>query len=386
MPAHWDRNRIANGLRQVGEQAAYAAGEIPNMERFTQNPQPRAGSLPPAPRVSAIIPARNEEANLASCIESLLQQGSEVEVLIADDNSQDGTAQIARRIAEQNPQVRLVSVPPLPAGWLGKNHALHVAVEHSQGEWLLFTDADTRHAPGKLPEVVQRAEREQLDLLSFSPRQETRTWWEQAVIPHVYRMLAQLYPYDQVNDPSDPLAAANGQYILIRRETYQALGGHQAIRSEVLEDVELARRAKHAGWRMRFDSGHGIVSTRMYRRFPELWEGWTKNLFLLYHRDRGLIRRAAARLVFGYFLPAAAGLTLVASGGIGAGIGAALFLYVLWAHLAYARALPQGERLASTLLLLPGAALLFLLLLNSERRYRTGKGIEWKGRHYRAPL
>ena len=338
------------------------------------------------PRVSVMVPARDEEANIGGCVRSLLAQGERIEIIVADDGSQDRTAEIARGLAAEFPQVRLVAVPPLPEGWLGKTHALAVAVEHSRGKWLLFTDADTRHEPGKLAAVVERAERGALDLVSFSPRQEVRAWWEKAVIPFVYQQLARLYPYPQVNDPSDPKAAANGQYILIRRSAYQSLGGHQAIRSAVLEDVELARRAKHAGLRVWFGSGEGTVSARMYRRFAGMWEGWTKNLFLLYDRDYGAIRRATAGLAFRYILPVVAGITLLAGGSRWAeGTGGVALSYLAWEHYRYWRKLPREARIAPTVLLLPGVVLFLLMLWNSARRYSRQQEFEWKGRRYRAP-
>ena len=340
------------------------------------------------PRVSAIIPARNEEANIAACVRSLVAQGpaleNALEIIVADDGSQDRTAEIAHELAATNPCVKLVSVPTLPEDWLGKAHALHVAVQHAQSEWLLFTDADTRHEPRSLASVIERAEKEKLDLVSFSPRQETRTWWEKAVIPLVFQELARLYPFSRVNDPNDPIAAANGQYILIRRKVYQELGGHQAVRNEVLEDVELARRAKRAGFRIWFGSGEGVVSARMYRRYPDMWEGWKKNLFPLYNRDRGAIRRAALALSCRYLLPALAGGGLMLAGGVWAsGGGVELLGYLAWEHTRYWRKLPFEDRNASTALLLPGALLFLLLLWDSTAAHSRYRLIQWKGRHYR---
>ena len=118
-------------------------------------------------------------------------------------------------------------------------------------------------------------------LVSYSPEQETRTWWERALIPFVYTRLAQKFSYDAVNDPDSPAAAASGQYLLIRREDYERIGGHAAVAGEVLEDVALARLAKQAGIRLHFASGHGIMRVRMYRTFGAMWQGWTKNLYPL---------------------------------------------------------------------------------------------------------
>lgn len=339
----------------------------------------------PPLRVSVIVPARNEEANIADCVRSLLAQGQDVEIIIAEDGSEDATAEIVRQLAAAYPQVKLLSVPAVPEGWFGKPHALAVGAEQARGRWLLFTDADTRHAPGRLDEVIERAESEGLDLVSFSPSQQTRTWWEKAVIPQVYRELARLYPYERVNDPADPLAAANGQYLLIRRDSYAALGGHAAIRNAVLDDVELARRAKRAGYRIRFGSGEGIVATRMYRRFSEMWEGWTKNLFLLYDRKYPAIGRAAAERALRYLLPAMASLLLLTARSGGTMLaGAALLFYLAAEHYRYGRRLPAGGRAIQTMLLIPGAALFLLLLGNSTRRYWGRKTITWKGRRYRA--
>jgi glycosyltransferase involved in cell wall biosynthesis len=294
-------------------------------------------SATPTIRASILIPARNEQQNIAACVNSLLLQGEEFEIIVADDSSEDRTAEIVTEIAAQHPQVSLLRVPPLPPAWLGKNYALHSAAKIARAEWLLFTDADTRHEPGKLPAVITRAERDGIALLSFSPEQITETWWERAVIPIIYNLLAQLYDFKRANDPADKQAAANGQYILIRRTIHDAIGGHAGICGEVLEDVLLARRVKHSGQRIWFGSGKGIVRTRMYRRFGDMWEGWTKNLYLLFDRNPATMRRAAARLI---------------------------------TH-------PCLNRHYLT-----GAPIVLLLLLNSYWRYSRNLGVSWKGRRY----
>jgi len=336
------------------------------------------------PQVSVIVPARNEQRNIAASLASLLQQGEETEILVADDNSEDRTAAIVSEFCSEYPNVKLVSVPPLPEGWLGKNHAIHAAVQQSRGEWLLFTDADTRHEPGKLPEMIRWAETVGLDWVSLSPSQQVESWWEKAVIPLVYRQLAKLYPYERVNDPASALAAANGQFILVKRAVYFALGGHEAVRDAILEDVELARRAKQAGYRLWFGPGQGIVSTRMYQRFTEMWEGWTKNLYLLYHRDSGALSRAAIELVCRHILPVAAGVVLPFAGPAGAWVALASWAYVAREQIIYRRALRREGNGDAAPWRVAGAALVCLLLANSLWRYRSGKGIVWKGRHYRA--
>lgn len=289
------------------------------------------------PRASILVPARNEQENIAACLESLLAQGDEFEIIVADDSSEDRTAEIVGELAARHARVGLINVPALPEGWLGKNHALHVAVQQARADWLLFTDADTRHEPGQLAKVIARAERDGIALLSFSPEQITETWWERAVIPIIYAMLSQLFDFNRVNDPADAQAAANGQYILMRRSAYDDVGGHASIRNEVLEDVLLARRVKQAGRRIWFGPGENVVCTRMYRRFGDMWQGWTKNLFLLFNGDTAAMRRAAARL--------------------------------------FTR--PRFDASYFS-----GAPLVFLLLANSYWRYSRNLGVSWKGRQY----
>lgn len=225
-----------------------------------------------------IIPARNEEASLRSCLESLTTQtGVNFEIIVIDDHSTDRTRDIAKAFTN----VRVIEAGPLPSGWTGKNNAVATGARGARGEWLLFTDADTIHLPGSLARALAEAQDNNADLLSYSPEQIAVTFWEIAILPVVFSELARQYPPSRVSDPNSPEAAANGQYILIRRETYDSIGGHTAVASEILEDVALARRVKAARGRIRFRYS-GSVRTRMYRNFAQLREGWTKNLALLF--------------------------------------------------------------------------------------------------------
>jgi glycosyltransferase involved in cell wall biosynthesis len=231
------------------------------------------------PEVSIIVPARNEEASLGGCLQSLTAQtGVAFEIIVVDDGSTDRT----REIAESFAGVRIVSPGPLPAGWTGKNNAVVAGAREARGRWLLFTDADTVHVLGSLARALAEAKENKAEMLSYSPEQIAVTFWEMAVLPVVFAELARQYPPRKVSDPASPLAAANGQYILIRRETYDAVGGHTAIAGDLLEDVALARAVKRAGRKIRFRYAADAVRTRMYRNFCQLREGWTKNLVLLF--------------------------------------------------------------------------------------------------------
>lgn len=236
------------------------------------------------PKISVIVPARNEEASLAACLESLVgQQGVPFEILVVDDHSNDRTKEIAASFANARPaSVRVLDAAPLPAGWTGKNNAVYTGARAANGEWLLFTDADTVHIPGSLARALREAEENNADLLSYSPEQIAVTFWELATLPVVFAELAREYPPSKVSDPNSPAAAANGQYILIKREAYDAVGGHAAVAHDILEDVALARAVKRSGRKIRFRYAADAVRTRMYRDFHQLREGWTKNLALLF--------------------------------------------------------------------------------------------------------
>jgi glycosyltransferase involved in cell wall biosynthesis len=231
--------------------------------------------------VSAIIPARDEEASIARAVESVASQPEIDEVIVVDDGSTDGTARILAELAARVPKLKVLQAGELPAGWVGKNHAVAVGAAAAKGDWLLFTDADTFHLPGAMRRALADAAEHEAVLVSYSPEQEMETWWERALIPFVYCRLAERFVFARVNDPSVADAAANGQFILVLREVYEKLGGHSAIRGEILEDVALARRVKHAGSRIYFAAPLGTIRTRMYRSFDAMWDGWTKNLYPL---------------------------------------------------------------------------------------------------------
>ena len=241
--------------------------------------------------VQVIIPARNEEDCIARCLQSLAsQQGIGFEIIVVDDGSTDRTGEIAESV----PGVGVMAGCEPRAGISGKCNALIQAVQSASAEWVLFTDADTWHYPGSLAAAVEEAQERGVDLLSYSPEQETGSWYERMLMPVIYAELARTYPTAKVNDPADPTVAANGQYILVRRAVYEDLGGHAAVADKLLEDVELARLFKASGRKIWFRLGGGRVRTRMYRSFAAMWEGWTKNLAILFKHP---LRLAALRLV-----------------------------------------------------------------------------------------
>ena len=339
--------------------------------------------------MSIIIPARNEERNIARAVRSVAAQQGLSEIIVADDQSNDRTGEILEELRREVPALRVIRVDTLPEGWLGKTHALATAANRASGEWLLFTDADTEHLAGSLEALLDRAEKERADLLSVSPGQQTPTWWEKSVIPLVYVELAKLYRFEDVSDPASPVAAANGQFMLIRREAYDRAGGHRAVRNEVLEDVELARCVKSSGGRVLFLPGAQWVRTRMYESFSAMWRGWTKNLYLLYGGLLSPVSRTLVRICLAGLAPPVVFLLLCSGIALGRGGATAslaaltCFMLALLGEWNYGRQLARlgfDARLASYQL--PGNILFLLLLLNSALAHRFRRRIEWKGRVY----
>jgi glycosyltransferase involved in cell wall biosynthesis len=243
--------------------------------------------------VSAIIPARNEEAAIARAVESVAAQLEIEEVIVVNDQSTDRTAAILADLATKIPKLKILNVDRLPDGWVGKNYAVALGASVARGEWLLFTDADTYHMLGSTRRALNDAVDHNAVMVSYSPEQEFGSFWERALIPIVYSRLALRYSFARINNPALPDAAANGQFLMIFRDVYEKVGGHAAIAAEVLEDVALARRVKSAGYGIYFTAPMATVQTRMYRTFSAMWQGWTKNLYPLMG---GTPRRALAEL------------------------------------------------------------------------------------------
>lgn len=300
------------------------------------------------------------------------------ELIAVNDGSTDGTAYVLAELAARTGKLRVLDAPPLPAGWVGKNHALWTGAQQARGEWLLFTDADTQLLPGAVARALADATRTGALLVSYSPGQQMETWWERAVIPFIYCWLAMQYSYEQVNSPYSRQAAANGQFLLIRRDAYDQVGGHAAVAADILEDVELARRVKQAALGIHFAPGEGIASTRMYSTFPEMWQGWTKNLYLL---AGGRPRDMWGAL--GSIVPWAA-LVVLAFWPVSAAFGAFGLVLLAGRHAFYAAQLRRNRYSASGVIYyLAGLGFFCAALVGSWWRHRRGR-VVWKGRVYPA--
>jgi chlorobactene glucosyltransferase len=254
--------------------------------RMAMARQPRLSATPlPAdggPMVSIIVPARNEAANISACVSTLLNSTYHPrEIILVDDNSADGTGDIARILADRSDgTLRLVEGEPLPPGWLGKAWACWQGYRASKGDILLFTDADTRHDDALLGHAVGALDAHSADLVSVLPAQLMETFWERVVLPHIFTLITlrfrDLRQVSRTRRPRDVFA--NGQFLLVRREAYEAMGGHHALKNEVVEDVLMAQRLRSDGRKLYIAHAEDLMETRMYRSLRGIAEGWSKNL------------------------------------------------------------------------------------------------------------
>lgn len=329
-----------------------------------------------AESISAIVPARNEEASIAACIESLAAQPEIAEIIAVNDQSSDRTLDILRELALRIPHLKAVDAPAPPPGWVGKNHAAWLGAQEASCAWLLFTDADAVLEQGAAAKALELSSEHGASLISFSPEQTLQKWYEKALIPFVYVRLAQKFSFDQVNDPESSSAAANGQFLMVRCDVYQAAGGHAAVHGEILEDVALARRIKADGARIWFGYSDGAVRVRMYRSFSAMWEGWKKNLFVLMGGTTG-----AMFSEFESSFPWMIVVILL----IGIKIPIAVFagaVLLLLRQLSYGLSLVRNQfDFKLIMYYLPAVFLYAAALWASHESYAKGK-VSWKGREY----
>lgn len=350
------------------------AGDSPRL------PPPRAGSG----RVSVIVPARDEARNLPRLLESLTRlDWVDLEILVVDGGSSDGSQAIVRAFAARDPRVRLLEEPPLPPGWVGKSWACHVGRRHASGARLLFTDADTAHAPSSLARAARAAQEGDYGLVTGATRQELGTFWERVAMPPVFTLIYAAGGGAGAASIQDPEhAIGNGQYLLFDAAEYDRIGGHEAVRGSVVEDLALARLCARSGVRAAFFDLADAVRVRMYQGAREMFRGWRKNVATgATHTPP----RAYALTVF-TFLPGVAALplalvALVAREWAAAALALAAGILMAW-RVHATQGMADGPGWRHALLHSMGYAFFGAVLAASSWDHHSGRGPEWKGRRY----
>jgi chlorobactene glucosyltransferase len=340
--------------------------------------------------VSIIVPMRNEERNVERCIGSLVNQDyPNYEIIAVDDMSTDGTLPILEVLSAKYPNLKVLIGSPTPQGWVGKNHALWQGVQKARGDWLLFVDADTYSEPYTLRSALSYAEEHKADMLSIFPFQELGSFWERIIQPIIFTAIASTFPHKRVNSPNYKEAAANGQFILIRRDAYQAVGGHEAIKGKIVEDFALAKLIKGKGYRLRVARGGHLIRTRMYRNLKEIWEGWTKNIFLGIDKNWSRLILGVIMLSLRGFLPFFLLVQSLLAISLGAGSSVQLFIFFEGVWLVFLNVYLSWDGTKAYVIpayyaiLFPISAAAFIgIAVSSTYKIVSGKGVVWKGRRY----
>ena len=339
----------------------------------------------PAPLVSVLIPARDEEANIASCLESLQKQDyPNFEILVLDDNSSDNTAAIVRRIASGDGRIRLLNGEPLPPGWAGKAFACHQLAKEARGSWLLFTDADTLHAPHMLRSVLALAMELNISLLSGFPRQLTNSLLQKIITPVWYFIILSWMPIWWLQHSKTPRPTlAIGQFLLFPRDEYWRIGGHQTVKSRILEDLWLgAETNRHGGRHIAVDLS-SVVSCNMYRDLGATWKGLARSIYAVIALSPAAL---AGLIIAGYIFFLAPFYSLwnelvsVAAPSAWRNViifQASMILLMRW--LADSR---FRSPLIATIMHPIGFSFLFLDVLYAGTRRIVSPGISWKDRLY----
>jgi len=345
---------------------------------------PREPRLPsPAPRLAVVVPARDEEANIGACLGAIEAQDlGDLEIVVADDGSTDGTAEIVRERAARDPRVRLIPCPERPPGWQGKSWALTAGVRATEGAWIAMIDADVVLGPRALERALALAVDRRVKLLSLLPALRDLNFWERVIQPVIGMFVFLCQPLWRARAPRSSVVVANGQFLLVERAAYLAAGGHEAVKGEIVEDVELARAWKRLGLPLLLAPAFADLEVRMYRGFAGIWRGWGKTIhpYLARHPFAlwvGIAPLLAIFLLPFFLLPAS---LLHAPWAEMATAEAAAVILIVGNAMAFRRAI-RHEVIHGLFWPLAMVVLVALFAARTAAALR-GEGVTWKGRRY----
>lgn len=334
----------------------------------------------PFPKLSVIVPARNESANIVRCLSSLaVQDYPDFEVIVVDDRSEDDTYALCQQLARQYPRLRVVSGVDLPQGWQGKNWANQQGVEVATGDVLVFTDADTAFHPACLRQSVQHLLNSGKEALTLAPLLECLTFWEKVYQPAQIFFLLMFSPGFLTQNPKSKASLVNGQFIMVKRPTYERLGGHQAIKSKVVDDKAIGDLYKSQGHVIGIAVATHLFRCRMYTSFSEILNGWSKNMYLGLDRKLHLLALLSLIMLTTNLLPfilLPLSLTYGPEEIFLTSLFSVVACLVLRAMSVQMYDLPSGYALTHPL----AALFAMLIFLHSGYRGVTGRGVSWKGR------
>lgn len=350
------------------------------------------------PKVSVIIPTRNESKRVTPCIESMKSQTyPNLEVIIVDDST-DNTVEVIKNIVKDDKRFKIIKEEKLEGGWVGKPHAMQQGSKEAKGEWLLLIDADTAHDQDLITSAVNHATKKKLDMLSILSELVCKSFWEKIIQPIPTGLLIFISPLGKVNDPKSKNAFALGPFILIKKSVFNRIGGYEKIRGKIADDVEMAKLLKESGFKIGLARAHNMMKLRMYEKFKDIWEGWSKNIFmgLVQKREIKAKGRQILILLIGLFvvfdmvvLPF---ITILLSLFVVFVLNITFWWFILdasiiiWLFSIIAQFIVHkkyyiGNPVFSPLYFIGGIVTMGIFL-NSALKTLSGKGVKWKGRTY----
>ena len=351
------------------------------------------------PLVTVIIPSRNEETRIGNCIKTLkLQKYPNLEFIIVDDST-DNTVKVIKNIAKDDIRFKIIKQEKLPKGWIGKPFALQQGSKIAKGEWLLFIDADTYYDPAIIERAVEYALEKKLDMLSVAPRHICKSFWEKVIQPIPLGAIPAILPLAKTNDPKSKVALAIGPFIMIKHSTFKNLDGYQSIKGFINDDTRLAKLVKSSGYKIGIANAQTMMNLKMYDRFGEIWQGWSKNVFLGMVQNRQIKSKLSQfvlllALVFILFdllvFPSLALLISILISIITQSFTWQyffIFLVLTWllsiSSLVFVQISHKiGKARYAPLTLSLGGIVFIGIFLNSGIKTLSGKKVTWKGRKY----